>query len=495
MNVAVTEGPVINPLKKIKHPKALYNFSIALSWHMFGFYGITAILLAYLVTKLHFTDSAGYAIFGTFSAAAIGLPLFGGIVADRVLGKRKALIWGQFMQTIGLSCVVLPYNAALFAGLSFFVVGNGFISGTSKALPGDFYGAGRVEDKDAGYTILYGLFNIGVAIGAIVCGYIGQEINWQLAFIVAALGSFISWIGMIYGINKKHGPPAQLAQKKVFAGITMEVMVYLACLPAVAMIMLIFSHTGVMDVVLFPLAGVAFIYVIYVSFKYTRAERFKIFAALIVFTFFALFLALYEQSGGSFNLFVMRNMDMHVGSILLPGLAINNFLTGFLPAIMMPLMLWIWRKLNKAGREPGTILKLIIGFLFMGAFFGSFWWGCILYSSTGMVPVYFLFGGYILLEFSELSIAPIVYSLTYKLSPVDIAGTMMGVLGIAAALGEYLASKIGDLATVPSNIHDPVKSLPYYTKVYGEMALLSIGVAVFITLLLPLLKKLMQELN
>lgn len=495
MDTPAVDTPTTDLPKKIKHPKELYWFSHAISWHMFSYYGTTALLLAYMVTQLHFTDNKGYAIFGTFSALAFGLPLFCGVVADKVLGKRKSLIFGSLLQTVGLVCVATPYPAAFFTGLSFFVVGNGFIAGMFKALPGDFYHADDLESKDAGYTIMYGLFNIGVALGAIICGYVGPEINWHIGFAIAAAGSFISYLGMIFGIKKTHGMPAALAAKKIMPGINMEMLTYLLCLPCVAVITLIFLKPGIMDMVLFPLAGVSFVYVIYISFKYTKAERFKLFAALIAFTAYTLFLALYEQSGGSFNLFVIRNMDMHVGSVLLPGLAINNFLTGFLPAIMMPLMLWIWRVLNKAGFEPGTIMKFVIGFLFMGAFFGSFWWGCVLYKSTGLVPVYFLFGGYVLMEFSELCIGPIMYSVSYKLSPANIVGTMMGVLGVAAALGEYLAAKIGSLATVPENIHDPVRSLPYYTKIYGELALLSLGAAVLFALLLPLLKKLMQNVS
>ncbi|WP_214073716.1 oligopeptide:H+ symporter [Mucilaginibacter sp. dw_454] len=495
METPIVDTPSLDLPKKIKHPKELYRFSLATSWHMFAYYGTTAILLAYMVTKLHFSDDKGYAIFGTFSALAFGLPLFCGIVADKILGKRNSLIFGSLLQTIGLFCVAMPYPALFFTGLSFYVVGNGFTVGMIKALPGDFYHPDDLESKDSAYTIMYGLFNIGVAVGAIVCGYVGQQINWQLAFGIAAVGSVFSLLGMIFRIHKKYGQPAAAAAKKILPGINGATLTYILCLPAIALITLIFLHPGIMDVVLFPLAGVSFIYVIYVSFKYTRAERFKLFSALVAFTAYALFLALYEQSGGSFNLFVIRNMDMHVGNVLLPGLAINNFLTGFLPAIMMPLMLWIWRKLNNVGFEPGTILKFVIGFLFMGAFFGSFWWGCILYKSTGLVPVYFLFGGYILMEFSELCIGPIMYSLSYKLSPANIVGAMMGVLGIASALGEYLAAKIGSLATVPENIHNPILSLPYYTKIYGELALLSIGAAVFFALLIPLLKKWMQEVK
>jgi len=481
--------------EKIKHPRELYRFSTVIGWYMFGYYGTTALLLAYIVTQLHFSDSQGYAIFGTFSALAWGLPLFGGVITDKILGKRKSLLWGFLLQTVALTCMSFPSKTAFFIGMSFFVVGNGFISGIYKAFLGDFYHSDDVRGKDSAYTILYGLFNAGVGLGAIVCGYVGQEINWRLGFGIAAMGAFLSFICMLFGIDKVHGQPAAIARKKLLRGINFEALVYILCLPAVALAAMIFLHPGVMDVVLFPLAGVAVVYVIYLSFKYTRAERLKIFAAVIAFLVYVLFLALYEQSGGSFNLFVIRNMDMHVGSLLLPGLAINNFLTGFLPAIMMPLMLYIWRRLNKAGLEPGTILKFVIGFLFMGAFFGSFWWGCILYRGTGLVPVYFLFGGYILMEFSELCIGPIMYSLIYKLSPGNIAGTMMGVLGIAASLGEYLASKIGSLMTVPTNIHDPIKTLPYYTKIYGELALLSVGAAALFAALIPVFKKLMQEVR
>jgi POT family proton-dependent oligopeptide transporter len=99
------------------------------------------------------------------------------------------------------------------------------------------------------------------------------------------------------------------------------------------------------------------------------------------------------------------------------------------------------------------------------------------------------------MEFGELCVGPIVYALTYKLSPVEIAGTTMGVLGIAAALGEWLATKIGSLTSVPANITDPVKILPYYTHVYSALTLLSVGVAVLFLLLSPLMRKWMGDVR
>jgi proton-dependent oligopeptide transporter, POT family len=106
-----------------------------------------------------------------------------------------------------------------------------------------------------------------------------------------------------------------------------------------------------------------------------------------------------------------------------------------------------------------------------------------------------LFGGYVLMEFSEFCIETIIYSSTHKLSPKSMVSTMMGVLGIAASAGEFLASKIGSLTSVPSNITDPVVSLLYFTKIYDELAVLGTGVAIFFILLLPVFKKLMQDVR
>ena len=487
----------IAAVQKIKHPKELYRLSLVAFWDRFGYYGIIALLIAYMVSQMHFEQTKGYAIFGSFAALSYGLPLFGGLIADKVLGKRKALIWGALLHFIGLSCLALPYPHLFFIGLSIYVTGSGFYGGNAKALLGDFYHPADTKGKDAGFTIWYGLFNAGVGLGAIVCGYIGQQVSWHLGFAVAAFGALLSLLSTIFGISKKYGQPLDIAKTKhiLIAGITSEMLVYLLTLPFITLIVLIFSHPSIMDVVLPPLTIISFLYIVYRAFGYSKSERLKIFAALIGFLVWILFLALYEQSSGSFNLFVLHNMDFRVGSVTLPGLSINNFLPGFLPAIMMPLMIYIWRKLSLYGREPGTIMKFIIGFLFMAAFFGLFWWGCRSFSGTGLVPVYFLFGGYVLMEFSELCIGPILYSFTYKLSPKSIVCTMMGVLGIAASSGEYLASKIGSLTSVPSNITDPVLSLPYFTKIYGELAVLSIGVALFFILLLPVFKKLMQDVH
>src|SRR5882757_2403714 len=98
------------PAQKIKHPIEMYRLSFVLLWERFAYYGIIALLIAYVVTQLHFRQTDGYAILGTFAALSYGMPLFGGVIADSILGKRKSLIWGSVLHFIGLVCIALPYH-------------------------------------------------------------------------------------------------------------------------------------------------------------------------------------------------------------------------------------------------------------------------------------------------------------------------------------------------------------------------------------------------
>ena len=131
----------------------------------------------------------------------------------------------------------------------------------------------------------------------------------------------------------------------------------------------------------------------------------------------------------------------------------------------------------------------------MGLYFFLLWLGCSINRSTGILPVYFLIGGYFLMELSEVCIGPSVYSLTSKLSPGKIVSTMMGILYIGQSLGQYLAAKIGALMIVPANVTDPIISLPYYSTNFLNLVYISTGLAVMALILYPLMKKWMQEVK
>lgn len=480
-----------------KHPRELFTISFYTMWVMFSFYGMKALLIAYMVTQIHLGERGGYAILGTYSTFVFGLPFIGGLIADKILGTRKSIIWGSILMIAGHITLAIPFQQTFFAGLALVACGCGFGFGTDNALVGSLYDNKDARRKDAGFTIFYMLFNLGAALGGLICGYVGQNINWHYGFGLAGLFMICGLINFLYGINKRHGaPPDKIKLKeKVFPGINREWSIYILSIVPIAVVTLLFYYTGIMDVVMLPLTIISFLYIIFISFRFTKQERLKLFAALILLLFTSFFWAFYEQAGGAMNLFVLHNVNLQLGGMHLSGLSINNFLPSFLLFALTPLAIKTWNYLHKIKREPRSEMKFVFAFVLMGLFFLTLWTGCYLYRSSGMVPVAFLFVGYFFMELGELNLGPISYSLTSKLSPLSITSTMMGVMSLAVALGEYFSGKLGATMVIPNGITNPVQSLPYYSTIFLRIAGGCLIIVLLLLILNPLLKRWMQEIR
>lgn len=492
-----TELPSFTSQLKFNHPKQLFTISFYTMWVTFSFYGMKALLIAYMVTQMHLAQANGYAVLGTYSALVFGLPFIGGMIADRILGNRKSIIWGSILMIAGHLTLAIPYHQTFFAGLALVACGCGFGSGTDNALVGSLYSNKDTRRKDAGFSIFYMLFNLGGALGGLICGYVGQTINWHYGFGLAGLFMICGLINFIFGINKIYGTPPDnnKLKEKVFLNISYEWSIYIGSLIAIAFVTLLFYHTHIMDFVMLPLTLISFLYILYISFRFSKQERRKLFAALTLLLFTSFFWAFYEQSGGSMNLFVLQNVNLNVGNMHFSGLSINNFLPSFFLFALTPLALKTWNGLHKINKEPRSELKFVIAFLFLGSYFLTLWIGCYLYRASGMVPIAFLFIGYLLMEFAELNLGPVSFSLSSKLSPLSIASTMMGVMYLSVSLGEYFSGKLGAAMAVPAGIINPVKSLTYYNSIFLRIAACCLIIAVILLSLNRLIKKCMQEIR
>ena len=108
------------------HPKQLYMLFFTEMWERFSFYGMKALLLAYMVAELKFDEPKGYAILGSYAALVYTMPMFGGMMSDRFLGARKAVMFGGILMTIGHLVLALPQDRSFFYGMAFIICGNGF---------------------------------------------------------------------------------------------------------------------------------------------------------------------------------------------------------------------------------------------------------------------------------------------------------------------------------------------------------------------------------
>lgn len=475
-----------------RHPRQLYLLFFTEMWERFSFYGMKALLLAYMVTQLNFDEPKGYAILGSYAALVYTMPMFGGMLADRFLGYRKAITFGGILMTIGHLVLAIPQGWSFFYGMAFIICGNGFFKPNISSIVGTLYKENDPR-RDSAFSIFYMGINLGAMLGGVLCGYVGQRINWHYGFGLAGLFMILGLV--VFTIGKKSlgdrglPPNINLLHQKVFAGLNWEVIIYIGTLLVIPFVVFLFHVYEAMDWIMLGLGLLSLVYILYVAFQLEKAAKFKLLAGIVMIVTSILFWAFYEQNSGSLNLFAMRNVDMHVLGFDLPPLSVNNFLPPFWVIVLSPVFAWLWLWLNKKGKEPSTPLKFALSFIFLGIGFYIFYLGCQL-ANSGLISLYIFALGYVAIICGELCLSPIGLSMVTKLAPAKMVGMVMGIWFLASAIGEFLAGKIGSLMSVPEEVvNEPVKSLPYYADILSKIGLASIILGVLLMLIVPLLRK------
>lgn len=482
-------------------PKQLYLLFFAEMWERFSFYGMKALLIAYMVSELKYDDPKAYAIFGSYAALVYTMPMFGGFMADKFIGYQRAVMFGGILMTLGHFILALPNDWSFFYGMAFIICGNGFFKPNISSLVGTLYSENDPR-RDSGFSIFYMGINIGAAIGGFLCAYVGKEINWHYGFGLAGIFMLLGLIVFVFGkktLSDRGLPPNKEAlQKPVFAFIKPEHLIYGGTLLIVPLVVTLFHQYYLMDYIMFGLGIIAFIYVLSVGLKMEKDARLKLFAALTMIIFSIVFWAIYEQNAGSMNLLAERNSKMVLFGIDLPELSMNNFLPPGWVIVLTLIIAPLWPWLNKRGKEPSTPLKFALSFIFLGAGFLIFYLGCLANQGSGVIPLWPFLWGYCFIILGELCLSPIGLSMVTKLSPAKMVSLMMGIWFFASAIGEFLASKIGSLMSVPEEVlakNDPVLSLPYYADVILKIGIASAVIGGLLIFTVPFLKRWMGNVK
>jgi len=480
-----------------KQPRQLYLLFFAEMWERFSFYGMKALLIAYMVTELKFDEPKSYGILGAYSALVYTMPMLGGMLADRFLGYRRAVIYGGILMTIGHLVLALPQEWSFFYGMAFIICGNGFFKPNISSLVGTLYEENDPR-RDSGFSLFYMGINIGAALGGLLCGYVGQRINWHYGFGLAGIFMVLGLIVFVIGqksLGHRGLPPNLEALKKRVAGITNEQLIYVGSLLIIPVVVALFNRYEIMDYFMAILGIVAISYVLWEASRMEAAARNKLIAALFMIIFSILFWAFYEQNAGALNLFAMRNVDMHVMGTELPALSVNNFLPPGWVVILSFFFAWLWTWLAKRKLEPATPVKFGFAFVLMAAGFLVFYLAC-LNAESGLISLFAFTMGYMFIIAGELCLSPIGLSMVTKLSPIRMVAVMMGIWFFASAGGEFLAGKIGKMMSVPEAVqNNAVASLPYYATILKEIAIASAIAGALILLLSPLVKKWMGDVK
>ena len=491
------------------HPKGLFVCFATEMWERFSYYGMRALLILYLTKHWEFTDAASYLIYGAYTSLVYIMPVFGGMLADQILGSKKAVTYGAILLVFGHLGMTVESNEQIFyLSLALIVSGVGFLKPNISTMVGALYEEGDPR-RDSGFTIFYMGINIGAFTATLLCGYLGEEIGWAYGFGAAGIGMLLGLFIFLWGQKYLEGlaePPSNKYMTKV-NGISYENWAYISGVVMVLVTWFLVQNSQLVGQLLGGF-GVIFIgaWLLYALLKCAPEERDRLIVVGILILFSLIFWALFEQAGSSLNILTDRGVDRVIFGWEVPASMFQSLNAGFIFTIA-PLFALLWISLAKRNMEPSTPIKFSIGIVLVGLGFLALVYG--MNSSEGLqTGVIWIVLIYLLHTLGELCLSPVGLSSVTKLSPQRIVGFMMGMWFFASAAGNYVASLIakgtaGDpVLKIAERIYFQVMNLPedtftIYQKigfmdVYTDVGLIAIGCGIFLAIITPLLKKLMH---
>jgi len=520
-------GSELNQKTVLGHPAGLFVLFFTEMWERFSYYGMRALLVLFLVSSLvdegwGWERADALMLYAWYTGLVYVTPIFGGIIADKLLGYRKAVVIGALLMTMGHASMALEIFASpfFFIGLALLILGNGLFKPNISSMVGQLY-KNQGKEKDAGYTIFYMGINAGAFLGILLCGYIGEKVGWSYGF---GLAGVFMLIGMLqfYFAQKIFGKIGLLADKdgNFLDSTALEGEV---------------EKEEVTDEVVEP---------------HVKRDRLIVIGVLSFFTIF--FWWAFEQAGGSMTIFandytdrvlegdgamifkvfntILTVVPMLIISWVLvllfkqtfSKLSLSNIFLGSSFVIIWGIVIWmikrefnaetaevpaswfgilnsffiiafapLFSKIWESKMNPSGPVKFAIGLVLLGLGFGILAYGSLGIpqgAKVASVSMIFLILAYLFHTLGELCVSPVGLSYVSKLSPANLVGFMFGIWFLATFFANFLAGFTG------SFIDKIVESYSMATF-FLIFTLIPIGAGVVMLLLNPLLKKKMHGIK
>jgi len=393
------------------HPRGLTYLFATEMWERFSYYGMRALLVLYMVKYLldpqRMSHVAGLTsfkamletvfgplatqplasqIYGFYTGLVYLTPIFGGLLADRVLGQRRTVIVGATLMAIGH--FMMAFEQLFLFALGFLILGNGAFKPNISTQVGSLYPPGD-RRRDRAFSIFYVGINLGAFLAPLVCGTLGEELGWHYGFAAAGVGMTLSLI--IYLCGTPNLPPDALMKRA-------------------------------------PLRQ-----------PLNRSDWQSIIALMLLFAPVSLFWATYEQQGNTIALWADQYTDRHFLGGEIPVTWFQAF-NPFMIFAFTPFIVAFWRR--QGHREHSTIAKLAIGCLLNALAYivmvAAAW-----SAGDGKADWLWLFAYFVVITLGEIYLSPTSLSLVTKVAPTSLLSMMMGVWLSTSFIGGFLAGYLG----------------------------------------------------
>ncbi len=478
-------------------PSRTQRFSVVLLielWERFGYYGMQALLLLFLVQRLGFADRDANLLWGAFAALTYAAPAIGGWLGDQVLGSRRAMIAGACCLVLGYTLLALPLDGAALLGLGMgtISVGNGLFKPNAANLVRRIY-EGDDSRLDAAFTIYYMAVNIGSTVSLLASPWLKDRYGWHAAFAMSAVGLVIGLI--TYALLRRRLDGIGSAPDARPLPATTGWLILGGMIAAILVVMLVLQHAMVARACVW-LAGLAILLIwARIHQRAAPAERPGLMITYLLTLEVMLFFIFYQQQSTSLTLFALRNVDpaFRLGGTTLFSFSPAQFqaLNPIWIMILSPPLAWIYNALGRRGRDLPIAGKFLLGFVCVtGAFL--VWWLATGRGAGPHVSAWIMVAGYSLISVGELLVSGLGLAMVARYTPRRLSAFMMGALFVAIGVAFYIGSVVANLASLPPGLATggAAQSLPIYHGLFLNLLELGIAVTAVCAALLPVMRQL-----
>ena len=489
----MTQAPTAVTRPDARTPQKWVSFTVLFlieMWERFGYYGMTAVVVLYMVKKLGYSDDRANLTFGAFVAMAYASPAVGGWLGDKVLGTRRMALIGATILAIGYALLATP-GFPLFVALGVIAVGSGLFKPNPANLVSKVY-EGNPAKIDSAFTLYYMAVNLGSTLSQTATPLIAERVSWHLAFAVCAGGmalGILNYFFMSRFLRHVGSPPDFQPFPWRKFGLTIA-----ACLAAVAFVSFVVQNLTVARAVVWLATVVMLGIFAMLIARGTQRERSGLIAVLILTAQGIIFFVFYQQMSTSLTLFADRNVDL-------------NFLFGYrVPAgqvqvlnpywifVLSPPLAWLYTRMGKrSGGDFPVALKFALGFVVLAIGFFVFGGSGYFAGPDGKVSLWWLILGYGLMSLGELLISGLGLAMVARYVGPKLRGFLMGTWFLATGISQYLGSWVATFASVPQNVTDPHQTLHLYMRLYFWLGWVAVAGAIVSFGLLPLMRRLSAE--
>lgn len=428
------------------HPRPLWMLFMAEFWERFAFYGIRWALTLYIVAQFFDGQASGQSYasstFGAYLALVYGSAIFGGYVADKLIGYQRSILVGALVMGAGLFMIMLPNQQLFLLGLATVIVGNGLFKPNISSLVGKIYPVGDPR-RDRGFSIFYMGINAGGMLSPLVTQWLASTLtdtpmlqNYKVVFGAAGVGMLLSytwfWFGrrQLKGVGRVERTPEN--QRRLW-------LVIAGTLASVFPVYLLMAFVGAQWLawLLFALFVGLGILLCTGSRKVGRVALERVIAMLIMFAFNVVFFMFFEQAGSSFTFLAQNLVDRELfGTGLEFRIAWFQSVNSAAILLFAPVASLIWILLAKRDWEPSIPRKFALGLLGNALGFAVLMYALThLVDERQLIPFWPLAACYVLQTLGELCLSPIGLSMVSKLVPGHMVGLAFGGWFLSTAIG------------------------------------------------------------